>query len=279
MIIDESLHRQALQTQGFTMIKGFYSALELAPLTNNIARIIGKLYTHHLGKPFPVGDFTSEAVQHAHMEMVRHDRKLGGAVYDAIKQIPEFMRITASEKNLAVACALRQSDFMGITRGGDGIRIDYPAEEKYMAPWHQDYLSQLGSLDGLVFWAPLVDIDTHIGPLEICVGSHKDGPRAIYYEDAALAGTAYGMRLANEEHILSNYSHIKAQCKVGDLLVIDFLTLHRSGKNISRFPRWSMQLRYFNFNNMQGTRMHWPSGFSQGNKLSAIHPELVVGKP
>jgi hypothetical protein len=278
MIVSESHHRQELETQGFTKIEGFYSAEELAPLTNHITRIIAMLYTQHLGKPFPAGEFHSHPVQQAYMEMVRHNRKLGGVVYDAIKQIPEFIRITSSEKNLALARSLRQSDFMGITRGGDGIRIDYPLETTYMAPWHQDYLSQLGSPDGLVFWSPLVDIDAAIGPLELCVGSHMGGPRPIYYEDASLAGTAYGMRLANEEAIIGSYPNISAPCKAGDLLVVDFLTLHRSGANRAAFPRWSMQLRYFNFNNPHGMQMHWPSGFSQGNTLNVIHPELVVEK-
>ncbi len=278
MIVSESHHRQELESKGFTKIEGFYSAQELAPLTRHITRIIATLYTHHLSKPFPAGDFYSHAVQQAYMEMVRYDRKLGGAVYDAIKQIPEFARITASEKNLATAHSLRQSDFMGIIRGGDGIRIDYPAEVKFMAPWHQDYPSQLGSPDGLVFWSPLVDITPDIGPVEVCVGSHKAGLLPIYYEDSS-TGNAYGMRIANEEKLIGDYSKQQLLCQAGDLLVIDFLTVHRSGYNHTQFPRWTMQLRYFNFNHEEGRKIGWRGGLSQGNRPEDLYPQLLVGAP
>jgi hypothetical protein len=279
MTADYSHHKTELEAQGFTRIPGFYTREQLAPLKHRITDIIARLHALYLGSPLPAGDFDSDAVQCAYMAMVAHDRKLGGVVYDAVKQIPEFVRITASGKNLALACALRGSNFMGIARGGDGIRIDYPNESTYMAPWHQDYLSQLGSIDGLVFWSPLVDITMENGPVELCVGSHKDGPRPIYYTDASLAGTAYGMRLLDEEKIVATYPRRFGECLTGDLWVFDYLLLHRSSANRTPLPRWTMQLRYFNFNHAASAAMGWPNGFSQGNKLTVFHPELIVPKP
>ncbi|MEJ0010458.1 MAG: phytanoyl-CoA dioxygenase family protein, partial [Alphaproteobacteria bacterium] len=272
-------YRRTLETDGFVRIEKFYAPAELAPLKERIARIIRTVYAQHMGSQAPAEGFDSEALQQAYMEMVHHDRKLGGLVYDAVKLIPEFLRITASERNVALAGALRGSDFMGIIRGGDGIRIDNPSEETFRAPWHQDYLYQLSGTGALVFWMPLVDIPQEIGPIEACIGSHRDGPRPIYYTDEKFAGTSYGMQLANEEQIINAYPRTKLTCAAGDLLVIDFLTLHRSGFNRTRFPRWSMQLRYLDFNDPHGAAIGWRGGFSQGNTLAAIHPELVVQKP
>ncbi len=284
MTIDYSQYKQALETQGFAHIPGFYTAEELAPLKRSMARIIGTLYAHHLGKPLPAGDFNSDTFQRAYMEMIRHDRKLGGVVYDAVKRLPEFLRIVSSEKNIALAQALRASDLIGINRGSSGIRIDYPNEEKFMAPWHQDYPSHMGSIDGMVFWSPLVPITPDIGPLEVCVGSHQAGLMPLYYDEKKLAdaaykspnGKGYGMLIANEEHYVHSFPHIHATCNDGDMLVVDFLTLHRSGYNRSEFPRWSMQLRYFNFNHEPSMQMGWPGGISQGNRPEKFHPELLA---
>lgn len=269
-------HKAELETQGFTRIPGFYSAAELAPLKARIVAIVSALHQHHLGRPLPSQDFDSDIFQTAYVAMARHDRKLGSIVYDAVKQVPEFMRITSSAKNVELAQALRDTASIGINRGGDGIRIDFPTEKRFMAPWHQDYPSQFGSLDGLVFWSPLVNITPDIGPLEICLGSHKGGLLPIYYDDEG-NNKAYGMRIADEEAKIGAYEKTQLTCEAGDLLVIDFLTVHRSGFNQSARARWSMQLRYFNFNHESGLKLGWPGGLSQGNQPEKFIPEILVG--
>ena len=43
------------------------------------------------------------------------------------------------------------------------------------SPWHQDWLSMQGSLNSVVIWLPLVNIDEKIGGISILEGSHKFG--------------------------------------------------------------------------------------------------------
>ena len=42
---------------------------------------------------------------------------------------------------------------------------------------------------------------------------------------------------------------------------MDYLVLHKSGKNISKFPRWTMQWRVFNFLNKDGINSSWQNLF------------------
>ena len=271
-------HKAELETQGFTRFAGFYSAAELAPLKVHIVAIVGSLHEHHLGESLPSHDFDSDIFQTSYMAMVKHDRKLGSIVYDAVKQIPEFMRITSGMKNVELAQALRNTASIGINRGGDGIRIDYPSEKKFMSPWHQEYPTQLGSIDGLVFWSPLVTITADIGPLEVCPGSHKEGFVPIAYETDPEKPTAYTMRLADEAAVINRYTPQALLCNAGDLLVLDFLTLHRSGFNHSSRARWTMQLRYFNFENKEARALGWPVNLGQGNRPEKFFPDKVVKK-
>ena len=203
---------------------------------------------------------------------------LRGVVYDAVKQIPAFIRLVASARHEAVVCQLRGTDLAGVAGGGFGIRIDNPGEEKFRAGWHQDYPSQIRSLDGLVFWSSLVPMTLELGPVEFCVGSHKDGLAPVRESDADNPDKtgAYGLTLADEGERVAKYEKAAPLTQAGDLVLVDFLTLHRSGENRANRSRWSMQMRWFNFAEPTGKRLGWPGSFAAGNDLRAVHPDLVV---
>jgi len=52
--------------------------------------------------------------------------------------------------------------------------------------------------------------------------------------------------------------------------------LHASGHNRSLRSRWSMQLRYFNFNDPTGRSYGWKGSYAAGVDFRQIHPELCV---
>ncbi len=61
-------------------------------------------------------------------------------------------------------------------------------------------------------------------------------------------------------------------------VVIDFLVLHASRHNRAKRSRWSMQFRYFNFNDPMGMSHGWKGSFAAGVDFRTIHPELSVDK-
>lgn len=265
-------HIDRFHEDGFLLLEGFYDPVkELLPLKRAIHRVVGLVIERyhpdiaHSQEPFDAG----------YMELIRRDRRLGGVVYDAVKQLPEFVQLVASQKNIQLMQGLRNSDCVGIARNGDGIRINNPHEPKYMAPWHQEFPSQFRSLDGAVFWAPLHDIATDMGPVELCIASHKEGVRTVYYENPEMEGTAYGLALWDEGNVVEPYAKIAPLTKEGDLLLIDFLTLHRSGYNNSDRARWSMQLRYFNFHDSLGREIDWKGGFQNGLDIAKVMPDIL----
>ena len=263
---------------GFLVLRSFYDLeKEIKPIQYDIYRIIGALIEREKlsvdREPFSPDSFDS-----GFMELVAHDRALGGVVYDAIKQIPAFVRLLSSEKHEKVFQLLHGSEFPGIGHGGQGIRIDIPFEEEFRAPWHQEYLNQLRSMQGIVFWSPLLKVTLSMGPVEFCLGSHKNGVlpvRMIDLNNPNKKG-AYAMVVDQEDEIVSSYPHAAPLLGPGDVALTDYLALHRSGLNSSSRCRWSMQMRYFGFGNETAIANSWVGSFASGISVETIHPELVI---
>jgi len=100
---------------------------------------------------------------------------------------------------------------------------------------HQDWRSMQGSLNSVVIWIPLINIDKSLGALEILPGSHHDGLRTDHIDHG------FGMVAlsdAETEQLLS------VEVKVGDALLFSSFLIHQSGENSSDSPRWSCHFRY-----------------------------------
>lgn len=262
---------------GVLVVPGFYNLSEVETIQRGIYSVIG-LVIDEKRLSIQQAEFTPETFDSGFQELIAHDRGLGGLVYDAVKQIPAFIRLASSTNHEAVIRQLRGTATPAIAAGGYGIRIDNPQEEKFRAAWHQEYPAQIRSMDGLVFWSPLLSMTKELGPVEFCLGSHKDGVVPVRMKDAANPEKvgAYGLTLADEAERVKRYDRAAPLTQPGDMVVIDWLVLHRSGENHSNRSRWSMQMRWFNFEEPTGRRLGWPGSFAAGNDLRVAHPELVV---
>src|SRR5438094_6086873 len=120
---------------GVLILRSFYNLRrDIRPIQEDIYRIIGQVLTRHT-----VTDtrrpYTSEEFDDGYVELIARNRSYGGEVYDAVKQIPAFMRLVANPKHELLFRELRSDSIPGIAAGGYGIRIDNPNEERFRAPW------------------------------------------------------------------------------------------------------------------------------------------------
>jgi len=262
------------QEQGFAIFPGFYDvASQVDPIKASIRRII-KLVADKYGVDAPC-DTPHEAMTKGIMAIKAADRAWAGEVYDAVKQIPAFMQLVCHQDNADLFKELRPGSEPGVAAGGYGIRMDFPSEDKYRAFWHQEFPAQLRSPDGVVYWTPLLPVTEDMGPVEICPGSQKEDIISVEQDDGGAGKSgAYALRLKEEEKRLAKYESIAPLSKPGDLIVMDFLTLHQSGANRAPHPRWSMQFRWFNFNNPIGKRIGWKGSFAAGVNFADVLPEL-----
>jgi Phytanoyl-CoA dioxygenase (PhyH) len=264
---------------GFLIIKNFYDMkTEIEPIQYGIYQIIKIMINKYQLNIKQIEPFKSEKFDTGYQELISYNRKIGGEIYDGVKQIPAFMRLVASPKHEQLFQELRQTKVAGIAAGGYGIRIDNPNEEQYRAPWHQDYPAQLRSINGLVFWSSLVTITPELGPVKFCVGSHKNGLVRVHTKDPKNPHKtgAYALILEDEENLVNSYPQVAPLSEPGDLIIIDYLNIHSSGFNVGNRSRWSMQMRYFDFTDPSGVKISWKGAFAEGNTLQQIHPELVI---
>jgi hypothetical protein len=261
---------------GVLIVRGFYDLqADIAPIQAGIYRIVGQVMKRH-GIRDTRAAFSAEAFDTGFQSLIAQNRAYGGEVYDAIKQIPAFIRLLADARHETLFRALRPDSIPAIAAGGYGIRIDNPQEDRYRAEWHQEYPAQLRSLDGLVFWSPLIRMTAELGPVQFCLRSHLGGAIAVTTQGAPDKGGAYALRLKDEALHISAYEQIAPLTSPGDLIVTDFLTLHASGFNRSDRSRWSMQFRYFNFDDPTGLKHGWKGSFAAGVDFRQIHPELCA---
>lgn len=270
--------RAAFARDGVLVLRGFYDLeAQIRPVQRAIHAVVGEVITRH-GLDDDRGPCVPERFDDGYLALVARDRRHGGEVYDAVKQVPAFFRLVGDPRHDALMTELRPGALPGIAAGGHGIRIDLPGEEKYRANWHQEYPSQLRSLDGLVLWSPLVPITPERGPVRIALGSHRGGVRPVTRHDPRNPDKqgAYGLTLHDEERLLAGFEIVAPLTEPGDLVVMDFLTLHESGRNASDRARWSMQFRYFNFREPVGRGHGWKGSFAAGVDFAAVHPEFLV---
>ena len=272
--------RDFFDKEGYLLIKGFYDFdADILPILRDIHRIIGLVAERH-GVSLSREAFSPDRFDDGYPTLLATERRLAGEVYDLVKQIPSFLRLISDARAEALFREIRRTDHAGIGAASYGIRIDNPHEEKFRSHWHQEFVFQPQSIDGVVFWTPLLPITPDLGPLVILPKSNLDGlcnyVRGTTYADKA---GAYQIGLHDEDAVVARYDHIAPLIDPTDLLIMDFLTIHGSGYNVSDRSRWSVQSRFFNFRDPIGMKVGWKASITAGTEVEAIFPDNFVRVP
>jgi ectoine hydroxylase-related dioxygenase (phytanoyl-CoA dioxygenase family) len=103
----------------------------------------------------------------------------------------------------------------------------------YKTPPHQDWSSMLSSMDSLVVWVPLVDVNKENGSIIVYPGTHKLGP--LPFE------TNGGFA-----EVKTTGNGIQPELEAGDIAIFSTLLVHESGDITNDSIRWSCHFRYTN---------------------------------
>jgi hypothetical protein len=263
MLTDEQC--AAFERDGIVVLRDFLSVEDdITPLTTEIGRIIG-LVAERFGFALPDGD----AFDRGFLSLSEAYPEARSAVYDSIKHLITFRALAYHPKFQALFRKLRNTDLVGSAGVANGIRIDTPGANKHALPWHQDFTFQLRSFDSVTFWAPLIPCPAERGPVEFLLGSHRSGPLPLEespeVDDDIRRGVYGAARIVGIDQLVDKYERIAPASQPGDLIFFDSLMIHRSGFNSSSRPRWSSQLRYFNYADSFGRSIGW-SGSVKSNR-------------
>ena len=160
-------------------------------------------------------------------------------LYDAAKKLPSVLSLICCPAVLSLYGDLTD-DWNPLVQSY-AVRIDRPNDPSRRAPWHSESAYQPGM--GLGFWTPLQPMTEELGPLEIAAGSHKDAPFSLSELQPESSAEPYARLIKDEAATIARYEVVKPLLDVGDLLVLNWDVLHRSGENVSAGPRLSVVWR------------------------------------
>lgn len=129
---------------------------------------------------------------------------------------------------------------------------------------HQDWRSMQGSLDAIVVWVPLTDIDVSLGALEVLPGSHRLG-----LLDASEVVNAFGRADGIDES-----GFVPVEVGQGDALLLSAFLVHRSGTNVTPSIRWSCHFRFNNLAEPTFVERGFPNSFSYQPSETLITPDF-----
>lgn len=261
--------KEFYQKWGCFVAKNLLSTAELQPVRQELTQLINLLRTHSGLSTIHKPTATFDA---GFLELITHNPKFSSVLYNASRRLTSVHQLSVSEKLLNLSKNLMETDLI-MSNPYKTIRIDCQQREDYLLPWHQDYHYVQDSLDAVIYWIPLHDVDEENGCMMIAPGSHQQGLLPVKMD--------YPSPCIKDLHLVdpspaSNYSCIRLPVKTGDVVVFNTLLLHKSCPNLTPFPRWTLQIRHGNFKHPFAIQKHWPGSHYEQNWFDRSHPEYVV---
>lgn len=133
---------------------------------------------------------------------------------------------------------------------------------------HQDWSSAQGSLDQLVLWTPLMDVDKDFYPVEIVPGSHKLG---VLPGDRQNANNR-GALITIQPGIVDEKDFVAVEMKRGDVLMFSGLLVHRTGTGTRKGLRIACGARFDNLEEHTFVDRGYPCAFRLHAETQILHP-------
>lgn len=174
-----------------------------------------------------------------------NNRDTASSIYNGFKHLQSVKRLALSEQ---LELSLKRDFLIKFPTLVDiNCRIDTKDEEKYLFDWHQDYWFSVCSVNAVVVWIPIVNLNPEIGGLEIIENSQTNGK--IFSAKARTVNyNSYADAIILDEEINHFHSTSINSMTAGDALIFKFNLLHKSIPiNSNNRSRFTIQLRFADF--------------------------------
>lgn len=258
-----SVNLSEFKKNGFALLKDFFGRDEIQNVYGDAKKVFvtQMLQLKLLGSDAPEeGEFET-----ALFKLFTLDQ---GRFINCAKQAQHLLSLHRLSLDVRIENVLRQLglSFPNIsTRPVLFMNSPYLAEKEiYWRTFpHQDWRSMQGSLDAVVVWIPLVDIDGPLGALEIVAGSHKRGLLAPDLVD----GFGKVDQFKDEDFM-------PVAVNRGDALFFNAFLVHRSGTNKTQSVRWACHFRYNNLAEETFVERGYPHPYIYRPQEALLTPEF-----
>lgn len=260
-------YKQQMQENGYVLIEGFFNKEKI----KNIQKILKLVYDNILiDKNISCGNTLHESMINLYKYDLSSYKKVSASlwrIYDLFelvqnKDVIDFLRNELNYENIFLSGAQIfhiMSNYLKIPDGYFGLGA------------HQDFDSLQGSLDGVVVWVPLVDIDENLFPVEIIPGSHKKGPLP-----QLKLTTGAGWQVQPE--YFNEADFIPVKCKMGDIVFMNTFTIHKSSQKGDDRLRLAFSSRYENGIEPTFIKRCYPTGYTRGVHREQLHDVSIYFK-
>ena len=253
------------QENGFVLLKNFFSKDQIENVFEDARRIFVAQMLHHqlVSTPHPRGSEFEEGMYQLFERHPEHFMNCG-------KQAQHLISLHRLSLEPLIQSKLQD---LGMTFPNISTRpvmyFNHPRLAKKEVYWrvfpHQDWRSMQGSLDSIVVWMPMVDIDVSLGALEIVPRSHHEGLLTTEVED----GFGKVQRYVDADFV-------PVETERGDALFFSSFLVHRSGNNVTPSIRWSCHFRYNNLDEPTFIERGFPHPYLYKPQEQLITPRFSV---
>lgn len=252
------------QQNGYLLRRGFFSPEEIARVHREAKEVFALQMQRHGFAPGSLED--DQAFDAAMVQLFQKDPQTFINCGKQAQHLISLHRLSLDQRILDILSELGL-DFPNISTR-PLLYFNARALAKKEVYWrleaHQDWRSMQGSLDSIVVWIPLIDIDRSLGALEVIPQSHRRGLLAAEMLDG------YG-RLREE---IGVGEFLPVEVKRGDALFFSSLLLHRSGTNDTSAIRWSCHFRYNNLAELTFIARGFPHPYLYRPQEELITPDF-----
>ena len=227
---------EAYKENGYLLFRGFFDPAEVDKVRADAQQIfISQMRRHELLAP---SDPSEDAFEQGMSDLFDTDLQAFINCGKHAQHLISLHRLSLDERIVAVLKELGLECPNVSTRPVMYFNSQRLAKKEvyWRLSVHQDWRSMQGSLDSMVVWLPLVDIDVALGALEVIPGSHKRGLLQAEMTDG------YG----HIEEPFEASDFLPVGVRKGDALFFSSFLIHQSGTNVTDSIRWSCHFRYNN---------------------------------
>jgi ectoine hydroxylase-related dioxygenase (phytanoyl-CoA dioxygenase family) len=216
--------REEMDTQGYLMIRGLLSPMDLIPLLGDVTRILHQAAWLNSDRD-PCDRLANMAFA------CFEDDAPFKVVYDRVFCLPSFHALP-HHPVLQLVMKLLVGPHLLIHPKSVG-RLIFPNFDRAITHAHQDHTAVASDEETFTAWLPLHDCPLEQGPLRILDGSHKFGLQPTDGETGCIPpGTEQGC------------DWVGGEIRAGDLLLFNSLTVHEAEPNRSDRMRISLDCRF-----------------------------------
>ncbi len=234
--------------QGYVIVNNVFSKKDLEELDRAIKNIllIEKTKLDIKKKYENKNNSNKNIFLSAPNQIAKLDKYKLTGLTDTISENMQFKRISSSRKIQSIVNILLKEKLDNPLYGYiNRCRINLAEDSLAELGWHREIFQTIPRASFVQIWAPLLqDSNKRNGALQIIPGSHnKTLPKPRWSSNKNLVSKVF-----YSSKLLENYEVKHIQLKLGQAIFFSGRLLHKSGKNTSNAPRYSIVGLYHNIN-------------------------------